>query len=167
MKKAGLLLLTVLAAPALGQSAGSESTTALTCGALKAESSRTASASQWTISGPSGKTAETGVLKSGPRFECPQGAILGGGVTSSAGHAGVAWTLRFRGLFPGRHGHQLWPPADRPPRHALRSSHPGENAHRGAVSRRLRLSLPPGNAGRSHSARRPGGLCLLGHFLVL
>src|SRR5262249_38190505 len=79
---------TVLAAPALGQSAGSESTTALTCGALKAESSRTASASQWTISGPSGETAETGVLKSGPRFERLAGAILVVACPSSAGASG-------------------------------------------------------------------------------
>src|SRR5215475_1782109 len=87
MKKAGLLLLAVLSAPALGQSAGSQGTTALTCGSMKAESSRTASASQWTISGPSGKTTETGVLKSGPRFECLESAILIVEFTSSAGHS--------------------------------------------------------------------------------
>ena len=88
MKKAGLLLLlAVVAAPALGQSAGTQATTALTCGTLKAESSRTASASQWTISGPSGKTTETGVLKSGPRFECLESAILVVEFTSSAGHS--------------------------------------------------------------------------------
>src|SRR5262249_43847948 len=85
MKKAGLLLLAVLAAPALGQSAGTQATTALTCGTLKAESSRTASASQWTISGPSGKTTETGVLKSGPRFECLESAILVVGSPPAAG----------------------------------------------------------------------------------
>ena len=71
--------LTTAAAPALGQS--------LTCGALKAESSRTSSASQWTISGPSGKTTESGVLRSGPRFECIDGAILIVEFTSSAGHS--------------------------------------------------------------------------------
>jgi hypothetical protein len=89
MKRAGLLLLlmAVLAAPAHGQSGGSQSTPALTCGTLKAESSRTSSASQWTISGPSGKTTESGVLRSGPRFECIDGAILIVEFTSSAGHS--------------------------------------------------------------------------------
>jgi len=87
MKRVGSLLLAFLAAPALGQSASTQSTTALTCGTLKAESSRTASTSQWTISGPSGKTTETGVLKSGPRFECLESAILIVEFTSSAGHS--------------------------------------------------------------------------------
>ena len=64
-----------------------QTTDALSCGTLKGESSRTASASQWTISGPSGKTTETGVLRSGPRFECVGGAILVMEFTSSAGHS--------------------------------------------------------------------------------
>jgi hypothetical protein len=72
----------VLAGQAQGQT-----TDALSCGTLKGESSRTASASQWTISGPSGKTTETGVLRSGPRFECVGGAILVMEFTSSAGHS--------------------------------------------------------------------------------
>jgi hypothetical protein len=60
----------------------------LTCGALKGESSRTASTTtQWTISGPSGKTTESGTLRSGPRFECIEGAILVVEFTSSAGHS--------------------------------------------------------------------------------
>jgi hypothetical protein len=54
---------------------------------LKAEASRTASGSQWTISGPAGKTTETGVLRSGPRFECIDGAILVVEFTSTAGHS--------------------------------------------------------------------------------
>jgi hypothetical protein len=83
MKRAGLVLLTmVLAGQAQGQTSD-----ALSCGTLKGESSRTASASQWTISGPSGKTTETGVLRSGPRFECVGGAILVMEFTSSAGHS--------------------------------------------------------------------------------
>jgi hypothetical protein len=69
-----------------GQAHG-QTTDALSCGTLKGESSRTASASQWTISGPSGKTTETGVLRSGPRFECIGGAILVMEFTSSAGHS--------------------------------------------------------------------------------
>lgn len=85
---AGLLLLTaILAGEAHGQSASSPTPNALTCGPLSAESSRTSSSSRWTISGPSGKTTETGVLRSGPRFECIDGAILVVEFTSSAGHS--------------------------------------------------------------------------------
>jgi len=93
MRRVGLLLLTaVLAGPAYGQSksgqtAGAQTVGALTCGVLKAESSRDASASRWTVSGPSGKTTETGVLRSGPRFECIEGAILVVEFTSTAGHS--------------------------------------------------------------------------------
>jgi hypothetical protein len=72
----------VLAGQAQGQT-----TDALTCGTLKGESARTASASQWTISGPSGKTTETGVLRSGPHFECVAGAILVMEFSSTAGHS--------------------------------------------------------------------------------
>jgi hypothetical protein len=83
MKTAGLLLLTaVFAGPAQAQPAN-----ALTCGTLKAESSQTSSGSQWTITGPSAKTTETGVLRSGPRFECIDGAILVVEFTSTAGHS--------------------------------------------------------------------------------
>ena len=88
MKRVGFVLLTaVFAAQAHGQTAGAPAAAALTCGTLKGESSRTASASQWTISGPSGKTTETGTLRSGPRFECVDGAILVMEFTSSAGHS--------------------------------------------------------------------------------
>jgi len=88
MRRVGLLLLTaVLAEPAHGQAVSAQAANALTCGTLKAESSRTSSTSRWTISGPSGKTTETGVLRSGPRFECVDGAILIVEFTSSAGHS--------------------------------------------------------------------------------
>ena len=93
MRRVGLLLLTAfLAGPAYGQNksgptASAQTASALTCGVLKAESSRTASTSQWTISGPSGKAAETGVLRSGPRFECIDGAVLIVEFTSTAGHS--------------------------------------------------------------------------------
>ena len=88
MKRAGFLLLAaVLAGQAHGRTATVPATAALSCGTLKGESSRTASTSQWTISGPSGKTTETGVLRSGPRFECVDGAILVMEFTSSAGHS--------------------------------------------------------------------------------
>ena len=88
MKRLGLLLLsTVVAAPAHGQPGGSQSPNALTCGTLKAESSHTSAGWQWTTSGPAGKTTETGVLKSGPLFECIDGAILVVEFASTAGHA--------------------------------------------------------------------------------
>ena len=83
MKRVGLLLLTaVLAGPAHGQTVN-----ALTCGVLKAESSKISATSRWTISGPSEKTTETGVLRSGPRFECLDGTILVVEFTSSAGYS--------------------------------------------------------------------------------
>lgn len=81
------MLTMVLAGQAHGQTASNPATTALACGTLKAESSRTSSTTQWTIAGPSGKTTETGVLRSGPRFECIDGAILVMEFTSSAGHS--------------------------------------------------------------------------------
>lgn len=95
MRQTGLLLLAAfLAAPVYGQTqtksgqnAGTPPASARSCGVLKAESSRTGSTSNWTISGPSGKTTETGTLRSGPRFECLDGAILVVEFTSSAGHS--------------------------------------------------------------------------------
>lgn len=93
MRRVGLLLLTaILAGPAYGQTksgqtANGQAVGALTCGVLKAESSRDSSTSRWTVSGPSGKTTETGVLRSGPRFECIEGAILVVEFTSTAGHS--------------------------------------------------------------------------------
>ena len=75
------MLAMVLAGLAHGQT-----TNALTCGILKAESSRASPATQWSITGPSGKTTESGVLRSGPRFECLDGAVLVMEFTSTAGH---------------------------------------------------------------------------------
>jgi hypothetical protein len=87
MKRVGVLLaMAVLAGPAQGQSPAPQTGNTVTCGPLKGESSRKDAASQWTISGPSGKTTETGVLKSGPRFECLDGAILTLEFASTAGH---------------------------------------------------------------------------------
>lgn len=80
MRRASLLLLLIF----LPVEAWSQ---AVTCSTLKAEASKTGATSQWTISGPSGKTTETGVLKSGPRFECIDGAILTVEFASAAGHA--------------------------------------------------------------------------------
>ena len=73
----------LLAAPAHAQTA----TSSLACGALKAETSKTGSTSSWTVSGPAGKNTETGVLKSGPRFECIDGVVLAVEFTSTAGHS--------------------------------------------------------------------------------
>jgi hypothetical protein len=88
MRRVGVLLLAaILAGPAYGQTTGNPPASELTCGVLKAETSRAASTSRWTISGPSGKTTETGVLRSGPRFECIAGAILVVEFTSTAGHS--------------------------------------------------------------------------------
>ena len=93
MRMGDLLLLTVVVAgPAYGQTvnapaANAPAANALTCGTLKAESSRAAATSRWTISGPTGKTTEAGVLRNGPRFECIDGAILVVEFTSSAGHS--------------------------------------------------------------------------------
>lgn len=85
---AGLLLVTLaFTGKAHGQSAGGTTANALSCGVLNAESSRTSTGSRWTISGPSGKATETGVLRSGPRFECIDGAILIVEFTSTAGHS--------------------------------------------------------------------------------
>lgn len=91
MRRVGVLLAAaVLAAPAYGQSPGKppapQATNTVSCGSLKGESLRKDSAFQWTISGPSGKTTETGILKSGPRFECLDGAILTLEFASTAGH---------------------------------------------------------------------------------
>ena len=83
MKFLGLLLLAaILAGPAYGQTKSE-----LSCGTLKAESWKTAATTHWTIAGPSEKTTETGVLKSGPRFECLEGAVLAVEFASSAGHS--------------------------------------------------------------------------------
>lgn len=83
MRRVALVLLTAgLAGPAHGQTPS-----ALACGVLKAESSKTSATSQWTISGPSEKITETGTLRSGPRFECIDGTILVAEFTSQAGHS--------------------------------------------------------------------------------
>ncbi|NQW53685.1 MAG: hypothetical protein HQ465_20840 [Rhodospirillales bacterium] len=93
MRAAGALLLgAFIIGPAQAQTAGSTTTgtppaSGLACGALKAATSRTGATSSWTISTPSEKTTESGSLRSGPRFECIDGAILVVEFTSSAGHS--------------------------------------------------------------------------------
>ncbi len=83
LRQLGLpLLAIILASPALAQAP-----TTLTCGTLKAESWKTSATSHWTISRGAEKTTETGLLRSGPRFECLDGAILVVEFTSTAGHS--------------------------------------------------------------------------------
>ena len=77
-----LLTAAILAGPAYSQTKSE-----LSCGTLKAESWKTAATSHWTIAGPSEKTTETGVLKSGPRFDCIESAVLAVEFASSAGHS--------------------------------------------------------------------------------
>ena len=81
-----IVFVLLLAACVAGQ-AYAQAPTSLTCGALKAESSKAGATSRWTISGPSGNTSETGVLRNGPRFECLDGAVVVVEFTSSAGHS--------------------------------------------------------------------------------
>lgn len=80
-----------LAGPALAQTARKpappQPPSRLTCGVLQAETSRTDSRSTWTISGPAGRSTETGVLKSAPRLECLDGVVLTVEFTSTAGHS--------------------------------------------------------------------------------
>ena len=82
-----LLLTAILAVPAHGQDKSGQTASGLSCGVLTAETWKKATASHWTIAGPSEKTTETGALRSGPRFECIDGAILAVEFTSSAGHS--------------------------------------------------------------------------------
>ena len=92
MKRTSVLLAAMfgLASTAHGQpvsGAGSTGINAQTCGALKAETSRTGATSRWSVTTPAEKTTETGTLRSGPRFECLQDAVLVVEFTSSAGHS--------------------------------------------------------------------------------
>lgn len=83
---AGLFLLATVAGPAYGQTAGN----ALTCGTFKAESVRTGASTRWTITRGTDKSSETASLRSGPRFECIEGAVLAVEFTTSAGHGFTA-----------------------------------------------------------------------------
>lgn len=93
MKMSLLLPVTAffLAGPAQAQTpnkpASAPAPSSLTCGVLKAETTKTGSTSTWTIIGPAGKSTETGVLKSGPRFDCLDSAVLTVEFTSTAGHS--------------------------------------------------------------------------------
>jgi hypothetical protein len=80
----GLLLLTMLAGPAYGQTVDT-----FTCGTFKAESVRTGSGTRWTITRGADKSSETARLRSGPRFECVQGEVLAVEFTPSSGNGFV------------------------------------------------------------------------------
>lgn len=86
----GSLLAIALACPlpadAQGQAAAPAAAQSLACGALKADSQRKGAATQWTITTPKEATSESAVLRSGPRFECLDGAILTLEFASTSGH---------------------------------------------------------------------------------
>lgn len=81
MRIAAGLLLAIVALPAYGQS--------FTCGSFKTETKRTGSATQWTIARGAEKSTESGVLKSGPRFECIEGEVLAVEFTPASGNSFV------------------------------------------------------------------------------
>lgn len=85
MRAAAGLLLALIALPAYGQT--------FTCGPFKTETRKTASGTEWTIARGNEKSSETGVLKSGPRYECVSGEVLAIEFTTSAGNGFV--DLRF------------------------------------------------------------------------
>jgi hypothetical protein len=78
------LLLAIVALPSRGQD-----TSTIACGVFKAESRRTTSGMQWTIAKGADKSTENAVLKSGPRFECIDGAVLAVEFTTSANNGFV------------------------------------------------------------------------------
>jgi hypothetical protein len=67
----GSLLIALAAVPAHAQTANS-----FTCGTFKAESTRAAKSTSWTIARGAEKNTESAALKKGPRFECIAGAVL-------------------------------------------------------------------------------------------
>ena len=71
MRVLATLLLVLIASPALSQT-----TNSFSCGAFKVESWKTASASHWTIARAGTRSTETAILRSGPRLECLDGAVL-------------------------------------------------------------------------------------------
>ena len=132
-----------------------QTASALTCGVLKAESSRDRLDLPLddfrTLGEDHGNRcpAQRSALRMHRRRHPGRGVHLDGG------------TFVLRRLFRRRHQYRLWPPADRPSRQSLRPSHPGQGTHCRAVPGRIRLSLSSQHAGRSHSTGRSGGLHLL------
>jgi hypothetical protein len=79
------LLLAIVALPAYGQT--------FTCGEFKAESRRVGNETQWTIARGKERSSERAALKSGPVFDCVDGAVLAIEFTTSANNGFV--DLRF------------------------------------------------------------------------
>jgi hypothetical protein len=79
------LLLAIVALPAYGQT--------FTCGDFKADSKRVGAETQWTITRGKEKSSERSALKSGPHFDCVEGAVLAIEFTTSAGNGFI--DLRF------------------------------------------------------------------------
>lgn len=79
------LLLAIVTLPAYGQT--------FTCGDFKADSKHVSAETQWTVTRGKEKLSEQAALKSGPVFECVDGAVLAIEFTTSAGHNFV--DLRF------------------------------------------------------------------------
>ena len=71
MRLLATLLLASIAGPALGQT-----TNSFTCGTFTVESWKAGAVSHWTIARAGARSTETGVLRSGPRLECLDGAVL-------------------------------------------------------------------------------------------
>jgi len=85
----GAVIATLASGAALAQTPGS-----FTCGSFKAVSWRTSSANgpitHWTVERGPDKTTEMGVLRSAPRFECLDNAVLMLEVTFAAGNGTFA-----------------------------------------------------------------------------
>jgi hypothetical protein len=83
-----VVLMGPLAAQAQGRAQSNQATVpaALTCGTLKAQSRSAGAATEWTITTPQDSTTESAVLRSAPRFECFDGAVLTLEFASTAGH---------------------------------------------------------------------------------
>ncbi len=145
----GLLLLAMLAGPAHGQSPS-----LFTCGTFKAESTRTGASTRWTITRGAEKSTESGVLKSGPRFECIEGEVLAVEFTPATGNSFVG--LYFPDGSDIGYGGQVM---RRNNRFVLPIQAKAQN--RRQIPRRLRLSLPPRDARRSDRPGQPRGLYFL------
>ena len=99
------------------------------------------------------RSTESGVLKSGPRFECIDGAVLAVEFTTAAGNSFV--DLHFPDGNKIGYGGQI---VRRNNRFVLPIQ--AKAAHRRQVPRRLRLSLPFQTAGRSDSPEASRSDCL-------
>jgi hypothetical protein len=65
------LLLVLVAGPAVGQTR-----TSFTCGSFAVESWKTGATTNWTIASAGSKATESAALRSGPKLQCLEGAVL-------------------------------------------------------------------------------------------